>query len=106
MGQLQKIDHIVVLMLEQPPWTLLRATAHADARNALLWLIAKITSGGTSRNDVHGTGGNVVRGSSYNNGAARPARWRANRLRISPSHPSRRRLGFCHRPSPQCLAFP
>jgi hypothetical protein len=32
-------------------------------------LIAKITSGGTSRN--------VVRDSSYNTGVARPVRWRA-----------------------------
>ena len=83
MQNLDKIDHIVVLMLEQPPWTLLRATAHADARNALLWLIAKITSGGTSRSDIRGVRRNVVR-RSYNSGAARPARWRANRLRISP----------------------
>jgi hypothetical protein len=52
------------------------------------------------------TSDGVVRGSSYNNGAARAARWRANCLRISPSHPSWRRLGFCHRPSSQCLAFP
>src|SRR6516165_8597670 len=66
----------------------------------------KITSGGPSRSDVRGTRRKIVRGSSYNNGAARPARWRANRLRISPSHPSWRRPGLCHCFSPQCLAFP
>jgi hypothetical protein len=49
-------------------------------------LIPKVTSGGTTRNDVHGTSGNVVPGSSYNNGADGPARWRANRLRVFPSH--------------------
>jgi len=43
----------------------------------------KITSGGTSRSDIRGIRRNVVR-HSYNNGASRPARWRANRLRISP----------------------
>jgi hypothetical protein len=36
----------------------------------------KITSDGTSRSDVHGTSRNVVRSSSYNNGAARPVRRR------------------------------
>jgi len=34
----------------------------------------KITSGGTSRSDIRGIRRNVVRRSSYNNGAARPAR--------------------------------
>jgi hypothetical protein len=47
-------------------------------------LIAKITGGG-------------ARDSNYNNSATAPARWRANRLRVSPSRPSWRRLDFCHR---------
>ena len=45
--------------------------------------------------DVRGT---CAQCSSYNIGAVRPARWRANGLRLSPSHSSWRPLGFCHRP--------
>jgi hypothetical protein len=46
-------------------------TSHRPKRTGMR---APFTSGGTSRSDVHGTRRNVVRRSSYNNGAARPSR--------------------------------